>query len=54
MPPPTNAPKQLNLPIQNVEEPCVRTMSPIIKFALSVVFHDFNQVEDIVFLILIH
>jgi hypothetical protein len=29
-------------------------MSPIIKFALSVVFHDFNHVEDIVFLILIH
>ena len=29
-------------------------MSPIIKFVLSVVFRDFNQVEDIVFLILIH
>ncbi len=54
MPPPPNAPNQINLHIQNVEEPRVRTLSPLIKFTLSVVFRDFNQVEDIVLLILIH
>jgi len=51
---PPNAPNQINLPIQNVEEPRVKTLSPIIKFTLSVVFRDLNQVEYIVFLILIH
>lgn len=55
MPPPKkNTPYQINLLIRNVEDLCVRTLSPLIKFTLSVVFRDFNQVEDIVLLILIH